>query len=196
MKKQILLSALLLLSIVSLINAQTNYKADIFNSKINWLGRKVTGEHSGIINLSSGEFTLDKGMIVKARFEVDMNSIKDLDLTDEGYKAKLEGHLKSEDFFNVANYPKSIFILDKAVKIEKGITLIKGNITIKGITQPIEIKTVFSDTKEGMRIYASITIDRTKFNLKYGSGTFFENLGDKTIYDDFDLTISLLATKQ
>jgi polyisoprenoid-binding protein YceI len=73
---------------------------------------------------------------------------------------------------------------------------VKGNINIKGITQPIEVKTVFSDGPDGMKIYATLTIDRTKFNVKYGSGSFFEDLGDKTIYDEFYLTISLLAKKQ
>ncbi len=116
-------------------------------------------------------------------------------MTNAEYREKLEGHLKSDDFFGVATYPKSIFVLDKAVKIEKGITLVDGKITIKGVTQPIVIKAVFSDNGDGMRIYATITIDRSKFNLKYGSGSFFEDLGDKTIYDDFYLTVSILATK-
>jgi polyisoprenoid-binding protein YceI len=196
MKRTILISALLLLIASYAVNAQTQYKADVSASKIAWLGKKVTGEHTGTINLASGEFTINNGMIEKASFVVDMTSIKDVDQTDEVYKAKLEGHLKSDDFFGVGTYPKSTFVIDKPIKIEKGITMVKGNITIKGITQPIEVKTVFSETTEGMRIYATLTIDRTKFNVKYGSGSFFENLGDKTIYDEFYLTISLLAKKQ
>jgi polyisoprenoid-binding protein YceI len=195
MKKTIFLSIAILLSAVLGVNTQTKYKADVANSKINWVGKKVTGEHTGTINLLSGEFTINNGMIEKARFEVDMTSIKNVDLTDESYRTKLEGHLKSDDFFGVVAYPKATFVLDKPVKIEKGITLVKGNMTIKGITQAVEIKTVFSESADGMRIYATITIDRTKFNVKYGSGSFFENLGDKTIYDEFYLTISLLANK-
>ncbi len=196
MKKRILISAIvLIIANCSIINAQTNYKADAAASKMNWLGKKVLGEHTGTINLSSGSFTIQNGMIEKANFEVDMTSIKDVDLTDEALKTKLETHLKSDDFFGVATYPKAVFVLDKAVKIEKGITIVTGKMTIKGVTQPVEIKTIFSDTKDGMRIYASITIDRTKFNLKYGSGSFFDDLGDKTIYDEFTITINLLANK-
>jgi polyisoprenoid-binding protein YceI len=196
MKKTILMTLAVVLSAIITSQAQTKYKADPAGSKINWLGKKVTGEHSGTINLSSGEFTINNGMIEKGKFEVDMTTIKCVDLTDEGYRTKLEGHLKSDDFFGVATYPKATFVLDKPVKIEKGITLVKGNMTIKGTTQPVEIKAVFSDSKEGMRIYATLTIDRTKFNVKYGSGSFFEDLGDKTIYDEFYLTVSLLAPKQ
>jgi len=196
MKKRILISAIvLIIANCSIINAQTNYKADAAASKMNWLGKKVLGEHTGTINLSSGSFTIQNGMIEKANFEVDMTSIKDVDLTDEALKTKLKTHLKSDDFFGVATYPKAVFVLDKAVKIEKGITIVTGKMTIKGVTQPVEIKTIFSDTKDGMRIYASITIDRTKFNLKYGSGSFFDDLGDKTIYDEFTITINLLANK-
>lgn len=195
MKSTILLLAVLFTTAVYTVNAQTKYTADPAASKISWLGKKVTGEHTGTINLASGEFTINNGMIEKARFEVDMTTIKNVDLTDEDYRTKLEGHLKSDDFFGVATCPKSTFVLDKPVKIEKGITLVKGKITIKGITQPVEIKTVFSESSDGMRIYATVTIDRSKFNIKYGSGSFIEDLGDKTIYDEFYLTISLLAKK-
>jgi polyisoprenoid-binding protein YceI len=196
MKRTILISAALLLIALYTVNAQTKYKADLTASKISWLGKKVTGEHNGTINLASGEFTLNNGMLEKARFEVDMTSIKNVDQTDEVYRTKLETHLKSDDFFGVVAYPKSIFEVDEPIKIEKGITIVKGNITIKGITQPIEVKTVFSESPDGMKIYATLTIDRTKFNVKYGSGSFFDDLGDKTIYDEFYLTISLLAKKQ
>jgi|WetSurMetagenome_2_1015567.scaffolds.fasta_scaffold381292_1 polyisoprenoid-binding protein YceI len=196
MKKTILMTLAVLLSAIITSQAQTKYKADVANSKINWVGKKVTGEHTGTINLASGEFTINNGMIEKGKFEVDMTTIKDVDLTDEVYRAKLEGHLKSDDFFGVVAYPKATFVINKPVKIEKGITTVKGNMTIKGTTQAIDIKAVFSDSKDGMHIYATLTIDRTKFNVKYGSGSFFEDLGDKTIYDEFYLTVSLLAPKQ
>ncbi|MEI6851660.1 MAG: YceI family protein [Bacteroidota bacterium] len=196
MKRTLLMTMALILSSIITSQAQTKYKADIAGSKINWVGKKVTGEHTGTINLASGEFTINNGMIEKGKFEVDMTSIKDVDQTDEAYRTKLETHLKSDDFFGVVAYPKATFVIDKPVKIENGITLVDGKITIKGVTQPIVIKAVFSEGKDGMRIYATITIDRTKFNVKYGSGSFFENLGDKTIYDEFYLTVSVLAQKQ
>lgn len=194
MKKNILIS-ITILSMGLLVNAQAKYKADITNSTITWLGKKITGEHNGTINLSDGEYTITNNKLTKAIFQIDMKSIKNLDLTDESYKAKLEGHLKSDDFFGVDKFPKATFVMDKPVIIQKGTTFISGKITIKGVTQPIVIKTVITDTPEGQRIYANFTIDRTKFNLKYGSGSFFDNLGDKTIYDDFNITLNLLMKK-
>jgi len=195
MKKNIILSIVIVLAGL-MANAQTKYKADISNSKITWLGKKITGEHNGTINLSDGEYIVTNNKLSKAVFKIDMKSIKDLDLTDEGYKAKLEGHLKSDDFFGVEKFPTASFVMDKTILIQKGTTFISGNITIKGVTQPIVIKTVITETPEGQRIYANITIDRTKFNLKYGSGSFFDNLGDKTIYDDFNISLNLLMKKQ
>lgn len=195
MKTKVLFSVAVFLLAGLYVNAQIKYKADVTNSKITWLGKKITGEHSGTIDLSDGEFTINKDMLTKANFQIDMTSIKNLDLTDEGYKAKLEGHLKSDDFFGVEKFPKATFFLDKAVKIQKGNTFIGGKITIKGVTQTIVFKAVIVDTPEGKRIYANLTIDRTKFNLKYGSGSFFDNLGDKTIYDDFNVTLNLLMKK-
>ena len=195
MKKKILLSVALFLVAGLFVNAQTTYKADLTNSKITWVGKKITGEHNGTIALASGEFIVDKDMLSKAKFEIDMNSLKDLDLTDEGYKAKLEGHLKSDDFFGVEKFPKATFVIDKATKIMKGITTIKGKLTIKGVTQTIEFKSVISNTPDGYKIWANVTVDRTKFGLKYGSGTFFDNLGDKTIYDEFYLSLNLMMKK-
>ena len=195
MKKKILLSVALFLVAGLFVNAQTTYKADLTNSKITWIGKKITGEHNGTIALASGEFVVDKDMLSKAKFEIDMNSIKDLDLTDEGYKAKLEGHLKSDDFFGVDKFPKATFVIDKATKIMKGITTIKGKLTIKGVTQAIEFKSVISNTPDGYKIWANVTVDRTKFGLKYGSGSFFDNLGDKTIYDESYLSLNLMLKK-
>src|ERR1035437_4765545 len=101
MKRKVLLSVAMFLLAGLFVNAQTIYKADLTNSKITWIGKKITGEHNGTINLASGEFTVNNDVMSKVSFEIDMKSLKDLDLTDEGYKAKLEGHLKSDDFFGV-----------------------------------------------------------------------------------------------
>ena len=195
MKKKTLLSVALFLVAGLFVNAQTTYKADLTNSKITWIGKKITGEHNGTVALASGEFVVDKDVLLKAKFEIDMNSLKNLDLTDEGYRTKLEGHLKSDDFFGVEKFPKATFVIDKATKIMKGVTTIKGKLTIKGVTQAIEFKSVISNTPEGYKIWANVTVDRTKFGLKYGSGSFFDNLGDKTIYDEFYLSLNLMMKK-
>ena len=195
MKKKTLLSVALFLVAGLFVNAQTTYKADLTNSKITWIGKKITGEHNGTVALASGDFVVDKDLLSKAKFEIDMKSIKNIDLTDESYRTKLEGHLKSDDFFGVDKFPKATFVIDKGIKLQKGITTIKGKLTIKGVTQTIEFKSVISNTPEGYKVWANITVDRTKFGLKYGSGSFFDNLGDKTIYDEFYLSLNLMMKK-
>jgi polyisoprenoid-binding protein YceI len=195
MKKNIFITTAIIFFATIFVNAQTIYKADVAGSKITWLGKKVTGEHTGTINLASGEITINKDMLTKADFQIDMNSLKSTDMSDEGYRAKLDGHLKSDDFFGVDKFPKASFVMDKAVKIQKGTTFVNGKITIKGTTLPMTIKAVITDTPEGKRIFADLTIDRTKFNLRYGSGSFFDNLGDKTIYDDFNVSLNILLKK-
>lgn len=195
MKKKIFITTAIVLFTGLILNAQTIYKADVANSKITWLGKKVTGEHSGTINLADGEITVNKDMLTKASFIIDMNSLKSTDMSDEGYRAKLDGHLKSDDFFGVEKFPKASFVMDKAVKIQKGTTFVNGKITIKGTTLPMTVKVVITDVAEGKRIFADLTIDRTKFNLRYGSGSFFDNLGDKTIYDDFNVSLNILMKK-
>jgi polyisoprenoid-binding protein YceI len=168
-----------------------NLKLNTENSKIEWLGKKVTGEHSGTIKLNTGSLVLNDGEIVEGSFVVDMTSIVNTDLTDEAYKAKLEGHLKSDDFFGVDKYPESKFEITTADKMADGNYKIRGNISIKGITESIEFMVSLHKHDATVHVSGKMTIDRTKFNVRYGSGSFFDNLGDKTIYDDFELNLDL-----
>ncbi|PCH67772.1 MAG: lipid-binding protein [Bacteroidales bacterium] len=168
-----------------------NLKLNAENSKLEWLGKKVTGEHSGTINVKSGSFVIDEGEIVEGSFVVDMTSIVNTDIEDEGYKTKLEGHLKSDDFFGVEKFPESKFEITKATKMDDGNYKVKGNITIKGITEQVEFMINLHKHDATVHVSGKMTIDRTKFNVRYGSGSFFENLGDKTIYDDFELNLDL-----
>ena len=168
-----------------------NLKLNAENSKIEWLGKKVTGEHSGTINLNSGSLVMDEDKIVAGSFVVNMISIVNTDIEDEGYKAKLEGHLKSDDFFGTEKFPESKFEITNAEKMEDGNYKVKGNITIKGITESIEFMVNLHKHDATVHVSGKITIDRTKFNVRYGSGSFFDNLGDKTIYDDFELNLDL-----
>jgi len=195
--KRSFITGCILLSVISChVRAQTKYKADILESKINWLGKKVFGKLTGTVRLLSGEFTISNGMIVNAGFEIDMTSIKNTDLTDESARTLLETHLKSQNFFDVAHYPKTVFVIDKPVKIEKGMTPITGNLTIKGITWPAQFNTFIVDSNNNKRVYASVTIDRKKYHLKFGSGSFIDNIEDQTVNDKFYITISLIAKKQ
>ncbi len=119
-----------------------------------------------------------------------MTSIKD----DDGSE-RLLGHLKSEDFFGVEKNPVSKLVITESTPLDKGTGTVKGNLTIKGITNPIEFKVAMQKSDEGIWFYTNIVIDRSKYNIRYGSGSFFDNLGDKTIYDEFKLKVNLLVQK-
>lgn len=173
---------------------QATYKVDASASKVEWLGKKVTGEHNGVVNMKSGSFDYDGGTLTGGTFTVDMTSITDSDLSGE-WKEKLEGHLKSDDFFGVEKFPTSTFVISKVVPQGPNYYKITGNITIKGTTQEITFPATLEE-KDGQLVgSATMTIDRSKFDIRYGSGSFFDDLGDKTIYDNFDLTVTIVAAK-
>ncbi|NJN27360.1 MAG: YceI family protein [Cyclobacteriaceae bacterium] len=162
-------------------------------SKVEWLGKKVTGEHTGHIDISSGELIIDGGKLSGGTFVIDMSSITNTDIEKSDMNEKLVGHLKSDDFFAVEKYPTSKLVITQ-VTHEKGSKYqVKGNITIKGITKPIDFPAEVSLAGDKAFASAVITIDRSEFDVKYGSGSFFDGLGDKMIYDDFTLNVSLVA---
>lgn len=162
-------------------------------SKITWKGQKVTGEHEGNIQLKSGELIFEGEKLVGGSFIMNMATITCTDLEGE-YKGKLEGHLKSADFFGVEKYPTAKFEITQVVERgTPGDYKIVGNLTIKETTKEIKFNASAKMSGPAAKSSASITIDRSDFNIKYGSGSFFDNLGDKTIYDEFDLNIMLVA---
>jgi len=154
-------------------------------STITWKGKKILGSHYGTINLIEGSMVVDGDKITSGKFVIDMTSIVVDDLKGDS-KGQLEGHLKSDDFFGIENHPASTLIIKNGNKTEDGY-YINGDITIKVTTEPI----AFLLKMNGNTATANLKIDRTKFNVRYGSGSFFANLGDNTIYDDFELTITL-----
>jgi polyisoprenoid-binding protein YceI len=170
----------------SIANGQQKMNADTAKTKLNWLGEKVTGQHTGTIKLQSGWLIFSENKIVAGEFLIDMASLKD----SEG-NTRLEGHLKSDDFFAVARFPVSKLVLKGSDSFEKGSAVVRGELTIKGVTNPIEFKAAMQKKDDGTWFYTNIVIDRTKYNIKYGSGSFIDNLGDKTIYDDFKLKVAL-----
>ena len=171
------------------------YTANLEKSQIEWKAYKVTGQHNGVVNLSSGELEIKDNQIVGGNFEADMTSINVLDLSGES-KGKLEGHLKSPDFFGVENYPKAKFEITDAFPIgNAGEYRIKGNLTIKESTNPIAFRAKMSEDGDMIKAMAEFKIDRSKYDVRYGSGSFFDNLGDKTIYDEFDLAVTLMVSK-
>ena len=163
----------------------TTYKVDTQKSVLNWNGKKVTGEHSGTIKLSDGVLVVDGGKLSGGTFTFDMNSIVNTDLTDAGYNAKFIGHMKSEDFFNTAKFPTSTFKVTKVSPKGGDAYDITGNMTIKGITNAVTFPATVKMTANSITADGKATLDRTKYDIRYGSKSFFENIGDKAIYDDF-----------
>ena len=170
------------------------YSVNISDSKITWEGKKVGGGHTGFINVQNGQLQLEDGIIKGGSFTIDMASITNEDLEGE-YKGKLEGHLKSDDFFGVENFPTATFQITKAVPQGSDMYKLEGDITIKGITKSIKFPVSVSNEGENLNASAEITIDRSEFDVRYGSGSFFDDLGDKVIYDNFTLNVNLVASK-
>ncbi|WP_248723683.1 YceI family protein [Seonamhaeicola sp. ML3] len=172
------------------------FTVNIYESSIAWQGFKPTGKHNGTINIANGAFDVSDGKITSGTFSIDMNTIVNLDLpADSKGNAKLVGHLKSPDFFDVEKFPTATFEIT-GVEDSEGKTMLSGNLTLKektnNITFPVSVSTegntltLTSDT---------FTIDRSKWDVKHGSKSFFDNLGDKFINDDIELTVSVKASK-
>jgi polyisoprenoid-binding protein YceI len=178
---------------------EASYKVDVDQSKLEWHGKKVTGEHNGLINIKSGSLQFKDDMLAGGEFEIDMKSIVNLDLESEEWNTKLVNHLKSDDFFSVEKFPTAMFKITeaKSYKDEKSNAnyWIKGDLTVKGKTNPLEFAAKVDKSEEGVSASATMVVDRSKYDVRYGSGSFFEGLGDKLIYDDFDMKVSLQAAK-
>lgn len=165
-------------------------------SSIQWTGKKVSGQHQGTIALKGGTLELAHGKLEGGSFEMDMTSIACTDLTGE-YKGKLEGHLGSPDFFDVGNHSTATFRITTVTAMAKdesgNNTKISGTLTIKGISKPLSFPANVTIKGDKVAAVADVNIDRTKYDIKYGSGQFFEGLGDKMIDDNFRLHIELGA---
>ena len=146
------------------------------------------GSHEGTIQLESGALEFDdNGVLTGGNFVINMNSIANTDMSGDSAN-KLIGHLKSGDFFGVEKFPTATFNIKNVVsRGTPGSYKIVGDLTIKGITKEIKFNAQLNDGEAT----ADIKIDRSEFDIRYGSGSFFDNLGDKTIYDEFDLSINL-----
>ena len=166
--------------------AQSSKSIDVSKSSINWTGKKVTGSHTGTINISEGELEFNNGRLSGGSFTIDMATIVTTDLSGD-MKGKLEGHLKSDDFFGVETYPTAQLKITNVGPGEGGYS-VTADLTIKGKTAPV----TFLAKMEGGKATAEITVDRTNYDVRYGSGKFFDNLGDRMIYDNFDLVVQLV----
>ena len=155
---------------------------DLGKSKFKWRGTKVTGEHFGEVPLKSAKVEMKEGKIASGDFVIDLTKMTVTDLQGE-WADKFLAHIKNEDFFEVGKYPTARLVIEK----DDGKT-ISGKMTIKDKTNPISI----SYKKDGKTYSGKMTFDRTKYNIVYGSGNFFKNLGDKVIHDKVEVTFSVI----
>ncbi len=170
----------------------------VADSKVNWLGKKVTGQHNGTIKVLKGEVLVDNGKVTGGSVEIDMKTIADEDLKDEEYNKKLMTHLSSADFFDVGKYPTSKLELTKVEELKDATkpnvnSTVTGNLTMKDVTKSITFPAEIKIENGVLTVKADFDVDRTDWNIKYGSGKFFEGLGDKMINDKFNLNISIIA---
>ena len=171
---------------------------DVEASSVTWLGKKVTGQHSGSLQLKEGSVELKNQTLTGGRFVFDMTSIRVLDIKDEKWSTKLENHLKSEDFFTTAKYPQATFEITSSQALKNSPPGafnydIKGELTIKGITHVVSFPARVDIQQDHASARGEIIVDRTRYGIQYKSGKFFESLGDKTIYDDFYITFHVLT---
>lgn len=162
-------------------------------STITWKAAKVTGEHYGKVKLSDAKMDYANGKITGGSFEMDMTSITVEDITDANSNKRLTDHLKSDDFFSVEKFNKSSFKIKEAKSSNGKDYQITGDLTIKGITNPVTFPAKVEVVAGKITATAKITFDRTKFDIKYRSGSYFENLADKLIYDEVSLDVKLVA---
>jgi len=175
------------------------FKLDTEASTLAWKGKKLTGEHHGNIKFIGGELRDNHGSI-SGKFEIDMNSIVCNDLSG-GSKTKLENHLKSDDFFNAATYPKSTFAITSLVPNLSGDAdgfthTVSGNLTIRDKTNPVTFKTKLNVDDTGNLLFeGEVVVDRSKFDVKHRSKTFFPDIGDMMVYDEFTLGFNVKLVK-
>lgn len=189
MKKGVLSLALaLVFGVVTATEPVAEEKKEVKTeeSTVTWKAYKVTGSHTGTIALKSGALMFDGNTLTGGEFVADMPTLVATDVEGES-KQKLEGHLKSGDFFGTEEHKTSKLIFTDVKSTGKNSYEVTGDLTIKGITKPV----VFDVSIYGSKATATVKVDRTNYDIKYGSGNFFENLGDKTIYDEFDLVVDL-----
>ncbi|TPN84626.1 YceI family protein [Aquimarina algicola] len=184
MKFQTLILAFAIVATSSVFAQKKKIKAS--ESIVNWTGKKVTGSHTGTLKLSEGFLNFEGDKITAGEFVVDMTTLVVTDLEAGKGKEKLEGHLNSDDFFGTSNHKTAKLVVTKAKKTANGYK-IAGDLTIKGKTNPIQ----FDLNIKGNTASTTLKVDRTKYDIKYGSGSFFDNLGDKAINDEFELAVNL-----
>ena len=175
--------------------ADKTLAVDTKNSTVVWGAKKVTGTHAGNVPISSGSLILDGDKLKGGTFVLDMKNLTVTDVKDADMNGKLTGHLKNADFFAVDAHPQAKFVISTVTPKGAGAYDVTGKLTIKGITSDVSFPATVKSEGKKVLADAKITVDRTKYDIKFRSSNFFENLGDKAIHNDFTLDVNLVANK-
>jgi polyisoprenoid-binding protein YceI len=184
--KNLMTIAIALLVSFGTVNAQTK-KIDASKSTISWVGKKVTGQHEGTVNFKDGNLIFKGKKVVGGNFTVDMTSMTTTDLKAGQGKEKLDGHLKSEDFFGTDKFPTATLVFKSIGEKSSGVYSVTADLTIKGVTNSVN----FELTAATNNASAKLIIDRTKFGIKYGSKSLADTIADRAIDDEFELSVAL-----
>jgi polyisoprenoid-binding protein YceI len=175
-------------------NKAKTFKVDAAKSSFAWVGKKVGGEHNGTVGIQSGSLVMDGANLTGGEFVIDMKSLACLDITNKDYNGKFIGHMSGVDFFNIEKFPTASLKITNAKPTGAGQYQITGDLTIKGITNSIVFPATVTSVKGTATAAAKFELDRTKWDIKYGSG-LIGTAQDKIIYDNFSVAIALVATK-
>lgn len=174
---------------------KATYNVDPSQSKIVYVGKKVTGEHTGTVDVKDGSLVFQGDLLSGGEITADMTSLTSTDITDKDTNAKYVGHMKSADFFNTEKYPTAKLAIKSSKKTDKGLQ-VTGDFTMIGQTKPVTfIVTDLKKTDDKVTAKSDLKLNRTLWGLKYGSGSFFKGLGDKAINDEFTLSVNITAKK-
>jgi polyisoprenoid-binding protein YceI len=197
MKKIFVSSIVTLISLMSMttVPTTTTFKVDAAKSSFKWTGKKLAGTHWGYVKFTDGSLQIQKGALVGGAFNVDMNTIDCQDTQGE-WGQKLVGHLKSDDFFNAEKFPKSTLFIKSVTAKGANQYDVVADLTIKGVTKDVKFTATVTITGGTVTATANFNIDRTEYGIRYGSGSFFDNLGDKAIDNNFNVEVNIVATSE
>jgi polyisoprenoid-binding protein YceI len=167
-------------------------KIDTKESVVAWKGSSVEGAHTGYVYISKGELMIENGQLMGGTVEVDMSTIEGDDHRSDN---NLINHLKDPDFFDVKKFPISTIAITRVASINVEDKEITGNLTIKGITHPVSFPAKVEVNDGIVKANGKLVIDRTKWDVRYNSGKFYDNLADKTISDSIEFQIKIVAKK-
>ena len=171
-----------------------SYNLLVDSSKVAWLGTELTTKtHFGSLRAQSGKLEIDKNGEVVGDITINMESIIVEDLKGRS-KEVLESHLKSDDFFGINNFPTATLVFKSLNRYDdEGGHIFNGDLTIKGITNEVEFSAKLIKQTDLLHAVGKLVFDRSKYNVRFRSGSFFDNLGDKLILDDIEVDINLIA---